>query len=80
MSKIKIGNQRICFNAPSHGIIQKSHEKSLFIRFQKGSTTENNIFSREIPILRNGIPIIVLQVCIFGDNQFLCEIVKVEDI
>lgn len=45
-TKINIGgnSQTIQLNAPSSGILQRSHPKSSFIRFQRNSTLEGTIF------------------------------------
>lgn len=88
----------IAFNNPCTGIIQRSHPKSIFVRFAKGSLMENMIFPYDgsIPHMHQfigwrdqstdkakeyadnnfKIEVIVLQVMLFGDNQFLVEIVE----
>ena len=56
-TNIKMGNntQNITFNAPATGTLQKSHPKSVFIRFQMNSEMESMIFpaNHSTPYLRN---------------------------
>lgn len=85
---IKLGdsNQIVNFNATSTGHLQKSHPKSKFIRFQKSSSLEKTIFSiNQKPYIIgvdrfDKIEITVLQILVFGDNYFLCEIIENKDI
>jgi len=91
-TNIKMGSNtsNVTFNTPSTGMIQRSHPKSFFIRFQRGSKMEEYVFpskvgssflSRQEEYPYKGITEInVLQVLVFGDNYFLCEVVKVEDL
>ena len=37
-------SQTVQFNAPCTGILQRSHPKSVFVRFQKGSDMESWVF------------------------------------
>ena len=69
-------------------MLQKSHPKSFFKRFEKGSRCANWLFS-ENPCLKklnkydnweHYMNVIVLQVMVFGDNQFLCELINTEDL
>lgn len=81
---------KVSLSTPSTGIIQRSHPRSRFIRFQKGSEIESTVFPThpdQNPYLMKlhtsyseKIYIIVLQVVIFGDNQFLCEYVDEDDL
>ena len=84
-TNIKLGSnsQTVQFNSPSTGILQRSHPKSTFIRFQKGSELEKSIFPHngQKPYLWiNGEKkhMVVLQILIFGDNYYLVEIVNEE--
>jgi hypothetical protein len=45
-TNIKFGSnsQTVQFNAPSSGILQRSHPKSTFVRFQRSSEMEKMIF------------------------------------
>lgn len=93
-TQIKLGStsQTVLFNTPSSGMIQKSNPSSQFIRFGKGSKMEEWVFPSEgkIPCIKKRKDqyssyeslgdITVLQVLIFGDNQYLCEIVFNKDI
>lgn len=79
-------------NAPSSGFIQKSNPVSRFIRFQRGSEIERNLFPtdpRQNPSisykesewsLDKKEEVIVLQVCIFGNDYMLAEYVLLKDI
>ena len=42
--KLGSNSQTVQFNAPSTGILQRSNPKSIFVRFQKGSTMEDMVF------------------------------------
>lgn len=104
-TNIKLGSNttNVQFNTPSTGMMQKSHPKSRFIRFQKGSDMENLIFptndNEESKLQRKetkydtsrghhnssysvniDTPITILQILIFGQDQYLCEIVKNDDL
>lgn len=89
-TSINLGHnsQTVTFNTPSHGMIQRSHPKSRFIRFQKGSDVEKMVFPLSGPsYIREGdntwdtkYNIEVLQVMIFGDNYYLVEIVETDDL
>ena len=79
-------SQMVQFNAPCTGIIQRSHPKSLFIRFQKNSPMEKRIFpfNGTSPFIVNQkdehINIVILQMMVFGDEEFLVEVVREKDI
>lgn len=103
---IRMGDttNKVQFNTPSTGMMQRSHPKSKFLRFQKGSNMEKWIFPEDgkdsyiqkrgkwiEPIYKDRfnapgsyeiieIPIEVLQILIFGDNYYLVEYVKIEDL
>lgn len=89
-TKITMGSnsQTVQFNAPCTGILQRSHPKSKFIRFQKGSEMEKMIFpsNETSPYLTKSvyphdkIEIEVLQILIFGDNYYLCEVIQLTDL
>ena len=82
-TEIKFGSHNVSFNNPSYGMLQRSHQKSFFIRFQKGSEIERRVF----PTRKHAKPFIlnednkkmiihVLQILIFGDDNYLCEVVR----
>jgi hypothetical protein len=79
-------SQIVQFNAPCTGIMQRSHSKSSFIRFQKNSPMEKRIFPYDgtapyIPNSKNEhINIVILQMMVFGDEEFLVEFVREKDI
>lgn len=90
-TSIKLGNTNVSFNAPCTGMMQRSHPKSLFIRFNAHSNLAEWVFS-DYPRLkkdekewRSGIgsvdtpKIVVLQVMVFGDNELLVEYVYEKD-
>jgi len=106
-TNIKLGSNttNVQFNTPSTGMMQRSHPKSRFIRFQKGSDMETLIFPlsdieesklrrketkyRESDSFnRHGssyhididTPVTILQILIFGADQYLCEVVKNSDL
>ncbi len=77
---IKLGtvSQTIQLNAPCTGILQRSNANSRFIRFAKNSPMEDTIFSEDPHYVVNykKLPITVLQILIFGDNQYMVEILE----
>jgi len=88
---IKMGSNtsNVILNTPSTGMMQRSHPKSFFIRFALGSKMEKKIFPNEG--VKNAVleqdeypykktEINVLQILIFGENYYFCEVVKVEDL
>lgn len=86
---IKLGdsNQTVNFNATSTGHLQKSHPKSRFIRFQKGSDLEKRVFpvysnthSHIVNLDNDREEVTVLQTLVFGNDNFLCEIIENKDI
>lgn len=87
-TQIKLGSnsQTVQFNSPSSGMLQRSNPKSFFIRFAKGSKMEDWVFSDnpycdqldQYP--RTKTFVTVLQIMVFGDIQYLCEVVKNEDL
>lgn len=92
-TQIKLGStsQTVSFNTPSTGMMQKSNPKSKFVRFQKGSKMEEWLFPKDnidptihiknkYSVWEATGKITVLQVLIFGDDQFLCEVVYDEDL
>src|SRR6187402_1268291 len=93
-TNIKMGSNtsNVVLNTPSHGMMQRSHPKSRFIRFGIDSNVEKWVFNRkkekaycykqdeEKSYDDFGKPITVLQVMVFGDVQYLCEIVNDEDL
>lgn len=88
LNTINLGSnsQSITLNTPSSGMMQRSHPKSIFIRFQKGSVYEEYVFpnSGDRPKMMNGkyhfYDISVLQVMVFGQDQFLVEVVRDKDL
>lgn len=90
--KLGNNSQTVQFNAPCTGILQKSNPKSIFVRFQKNSNLEGCVFpsNGQPPYIHefrydesgygeyksHKIEVIVLQVLIFGDNQYLCEVIE----
>lgn len=108
-TNIKLGSNttNVQFNTPSTGMMQRSHPKSRFIRFQKGSDMEKLIFpiadNEESKLSRSetkyrdpssydrhfndrsyqvniDTPVTILQILIFGADQYLCEVVKNSDL
>lgn len=74
---------------PSTGFIQKSNPVSRFIRFQRGSEIEKQLFPSdptEVPKLSSRIynkceeEVIILQICIFGQDYMLAEYVFKKDL
>lgn len=95
-TNIKLGSnsQSVQFNTPSTGMMQRSHPKSIFIRFQKGSDFEKMVFPcdgkspyikkfdfgsegyDEFKDTKGKIEVTVLQILVFGNDYFLCEVVE----
>ena len=85
--KIGGNSTSVSFNAPSTGIIQKSHPKSRFVRCAKWSKMEDWLFDDEPCLKRQRyssapyekyVDVTVLQIMVFGENQLLIEIVHNE--
>jgi hypothetical protein len=84
---------KVSFNTPSTGIIQKSNPKSNFISFHSKSELAEYVFS-EYPRLTKRTStwdegsqrfldtpkIVVLQIMVFGDNELLVEYVFEKDL
>ena len=77
----------VTLNTPSHGMMQRSHPKSFFIRFAKGSPMEDWIFNdkgkpstlkkkNDYGSYIDICDVTVLQIMVFGDIQYLCEVVE----
>lgn len=86
-TNIQLGSnsQTVRFNQPSTGILQRSHPKSIFVRFQKNSEMEKEIFpydgTKPFLTIKSSYDkkyVVVLQVLIFGDNSYLVEVVEEE--
>ena len=90
-TSLKVGSnsQTVHFNTPSSGILQKSHPKSRFIRFQRNSDFEGRLFpldQEHTPHILDDrhkerwnikkVEVTVLQILIFGEDHYLCEIVE----
>lgn len=78
---LKSSSTTVQFNTPCTGILQRSHPRSVFIRFQKESEMERNIFpcngtTSTIKRYDKYIDVTILQILIFGDNSFLVEVVE----
>lgn len=59
------------------GTLQKTTPKSWFRSFHKNSPLADSLFIDQTDC--QGTPLVILQVMIFGDNEFLAEIIKKED-
>lgn len=77
-------SQKVILNPPCVGTLQKSHPKSTFVRFHKCSKYAEWIFS-DMPRLsetkagKDLKEIVVLQIMVFGENEFLMEYVYKSD-
>lgn len=92
-TRIELGSnsQTVQFNTPSSGMMQRSHSKSFFIRFAKSSAMEGWVFNQdgEQSVLKKKNrydtydkirDITVLQIMVFGDVEYLCEVVDNNDL
>lgn len=94
-TSFKIGDitNKVSFNAPCTGIIQKSHPRSNFVIFHTKSRMAEWVFSDYPRLVENkwefsehgynrvyADKIIVLQVMVFGDNELLIEYVYEKDL
>jgi len=89
-TNIKMGSHtsNMTFNATSNGMMQRSNPKSFFIRFHKDSKMAEYIFPTDgaTPYVKRGyngvdkIKISVLQILVFGKDEFLCEVVEHKDL
>lgn len=89
-TNLNFGNntQTVVFNNPCAGILQKSHPKSVFVRFAKTSEMEKWLFNEEgkTPTIKrtdtkydykkNDIEVTVLQIMLFENTSYLCEIIE----
>ena len=62
---------------PATGVIQRSNEKSFFLRFHQNSTTAERVLMSKPKY--DDKPIIIIQMMAFADGYILAEIVNVED-
>jgi|GEM_PF-3996721 len=65
-------SQKASFNAPATGIIQRSDEKSFFIRFHETSEMAKEVFSDK-PIYKNK-PVDLLQAMLTNEGYVLVEV------
>lgn len=74
---------KVSFNTPCKGLIQKSHPKSNFERFHKSSKMAEWVFS-DYPRLQEETykadKIVVLQIMLCEDNDMLVEYVYEKDL
>ena len=84
---------QVSFNAPSTGIIQRSHPRSNFVRFHAKSKMSDWVFS-DYPILEEKVwryidvccdkiyanKNIVFQIMVYGDDELLVEYVNEKDL
>lgn len=74
----------VTMNPPCVGTLQKSHPKSKFELFHRGSQMAATVFS-DFPRLvkdrsdRARYEIVLLQIMVFGDNEILMEYVMKSD-
>lgn len=82
-TSIKLGDTNVTFNTPCVGMIQKSHPKSNFERFQNNSEMSRCVFSdypRLVKEKYEARKIVVLQIMLYGDNWFLIEYVYEDEL
>lgn len=74
---------KVSFNTPCTGLMQKSHPKSNFQQFPKDCKMAEWVFS-DYPRLQkdtyNADKIVVLQIMVFGDEEMLIEYVYEKDL
>ena len=70
-------NSKTVINTPATGIIQKSNNKSFFVRFHQKSRMADMIFHHK-PEYSN-MSVIVIQVLLLGEGECLCELIKESD-
>lgn len=88
MFNVSTYNTTVNIKPACTGMLQKSHPKSFFKRFENGSLCAKWLFSEEPCLKREDkwkhwetyMNVVVLQVMAFGDNQFLCELINIEDL
>lgn len=71
-------NSRVSFNSPATGIIQKSNEKSFFLRMHQNSNLADKVFGSNGEYKNE--PVIVLQVLLTHEEWYLVEVVKEKDL
>lgn len=82
-TSVKLGNTNVTFNAPCVGMMQKSHPKSNFEKFQNESRMAEWVFSdypRLVKEKYEAKKIVVLQAMTYGQGWFLIEYVYEDDL
>ena len=62
---------------PATGIIQKSNEKSFFLKFHQGSPLSKDLFDLKPKYME--MEVSVIQVMLIGEGYLLAECVKLVD-
>lgn len=75
MFDTKIG---LTFNSPASGIIQKSTEKSFFVRMHQNSQMSKEVFTDVGEY--NKKPVVVLQTLLSHEGWFLTEMIYKKDL
>lgn len=70
-------SNKTSINIPATGIVQKSNQKSFFLRMQNGSELSKEIFTKE-PMFK-GNKVAILQILLIGD-WFIIELVDESEI
>lgn len=94
--KMGSNTSNVTFNQPSSGMMQRSHPKSFFTKFSAGSAMEDWIFNfkgeqatlrkhtkwstKNNPDYETICEVEVLQVLVFGDIEYMVELVRKEDL
>ena len=73
-----ITNNNIRLNAVN-GTLTKTFKDSYFVRFQKGSSMEERYLTENIAKNSKGTPIIILQIMLAFDNNYIVEVINKED-
>lgn len=70
-------NSKTIINTPASGILQKSNNKSFFLRFHQKSRIADKIFHHN-PMYEN-MQVVVIQTLLLGEGEMLCELIKESD-
>lgn len=70
-------NSKTVINTPASGIIQRSNEKSFFVRMHQKSQLSDKLFTDNPKY--NDKPVMVIQVLLIQENYLLVELVNSDD-
>lgn len=70
-------NSKTVINTPATGIIQKSDDKSFFLKFHQDSAMAKKIFNEKPE--HNNIKVLVLQIMLINEGYLMVECIRESD-